>query len=184
MMRADDVAVEPSHRPGDAPEPLADLYARHHGDLVAFAKRRITRPEDAEDVIGQAFYKALRSSRGPGSARPSYPWLLRIARNLITDFYRTQKRDQPLDGVEPVIDSTESEVFAGLVGHRLQRAFACLTPQQRAVTRWRILEGRSYAEVATLLDTSEGAVRATQMRALRALRRSLATDDADEAASA
>jgi RNA polymerase sigma-70 factor (ECF subfamily) len=52
-------------------------------------------------------------------------------------------------------------------------ALEALKPEQREVVHLRLIEGRSVAEVAALLGRTEGAVKVTQMRALKAMRRRL-----------
>ena len=73
---------------------------------------------------------------------------------------------QPLDGGNPV-ESTETQYER----ERLRRALSKLTEEQAQVITLRFLEDLSIAEVAEIMDKTEGAVKALQYRAVLALRR-------------
>jgi RNA polymerase sigma-70 factor (ECF subfamily) len=129
--------------------------------------------EDAEDLVEHAFYKALRSIPRKDPRSAFNVWLFHIAKNLITDFYRTQKRHELIEDDVSTIDSAEEEALRGQLGGPLSEAVSGLTDRQREVSRLRFLDGLEYPEIAERLGCRAGAVRVAQMRALRALRKSL-----------
>lgn len=152
---------------------FGDLYDRFHTELLAYARRRVPTLEDAEDVVEHAFYKALRSIHKKDPRSPFNVWLFHITKNLITDFYRTQKVHEPIEDGLSTTASAEDEVLRTCVGGRLDKAIATLTDRQRDVIRLRFMEGLEYPEIADRLGCGPGAVRVAQMRALRALRSAL-----------
>jgi RNA polymerase sigma factor (sigma-70 family) len=124
---------------------------------------------DAEDVV-QEVLLALHLKRNtwvPGT--PVAPWLAAIARNKIVDALRRRghRVEVPVDSVLETlwIDEVENEGQA----HDLERALAKLNERQREVVRAVSLEGHTAQEVATRLHMTEGAVRVTLHRGLKAL---------------
>ena len=173
-LSADEVRQLAAHAALGDRDAFGALCAAYRGDLLAFARRRLPQFEDAEDVLQLTFLKALRSIHKRDQTRPFNVWLFHIAANTITDFYRTRKISVGLDTLQdPVESSAEEQALAGHLDARLEAAFAHLTARQRWVIRLRVLEGHSYEEIAERLRCTAGAARATQMRALQALRAAL-----------
>ena len=152
----------------------AGAYERLLG-LLAVAVRNAVRGRvrltglDAEDVV-QEVLLALHLKRGtwlPGT--PVAPWVAAIARNKIVDSLRRRGRrtEVPIDGVLETLSF--DEVPGEERAHDLERALGTLNPRQRDVVRAVSLEGHTAQEVAARLKMSEGAVRVTLHRSLKAL---------------
>jgi RNA polymerase sigma factor (sigma-70 family) len=143
--------------------------------LLTVAVRNVVRGRaraaglDPEDVV-QEVLLALHLKRNTWvTGTPVAPWVAAIARNKIVDSLRRRgtRIEVPLDDVIETlwIDEAESEGQA----HDLERALGRLNERQRDVVRAVSLEGRTAQEVATRLQMTEGAVRVTLHRSLRAL---------------
>lgn len=161
-------------------EPFAVLYARHHDEILRFARRRTGRADLAEDLTSEVFLRALDrldSFHGGNFAA----WLTRIASNVLADHYRSAavRREVPLAGwdradVEPGPDLVLLHAWEErgrlealeTAWHHSPR----LTDDHRTCLRLRFLEGRSIAQTAELMDRSTGAVKLLQHRAIRMLR--------------
>ena len=117
------------------------LYTHYHDALYGFALRRLGRPEDAEDLVEQAFYKALRAIGDRDPNRPFNVWLFHLTRNLITDYYRTHKEWRAVEPEDRVEDSTEEQVLKSYLDARLETALENLTARQRWVIQMRFFEG-------------------------------------------
>jgi RNA polymerase sigma-70 factor (ECF subfamily) len=127
--------------------------------------------EDAEDVVQDAYVRALRffSSFRGGNGRA---WLLTIVRN--TWYGRFPARggaermvafdegadDRPGDGLDP-----EALVIQQQAVERVRRALEALPPDFREVLVLRELEGLSYKEIATVVDVPIGTVMSRLARA-------------------
>ncbi len=109
-------------------------------------------------------------------------WLYRIAHNLVIDTYRKRGRATYLS-IDDAPDLVTKEEGPAQTAERqwdadnLRRAIARLTDEQASVVSLRFLEGYSITEVATLLDKTEGAIKALQYRAVSNLRRLLEHDN-------
>ena len=142
---------------------------------------RIGNRDDAEDLAGEVFLRALKSI---GSFKdqgiPLGAWLFRIAHNLMVDHLRksSKRKSVPLDEALQIRDSAnpEEETLRKLQFAEVQQAAEHLTPAQREVVSLRFAGGLTCAEVAQVMGRSIGAVRELQHVALKSLRRLLSAD--------
>jgi RNA polymerase sigma-70 factor (ECF subfamily) len=149
------------------------LYRRHVGDVYRYALAVLHNQPDAEDVTQTTFLNAYRAfQRGERPDKP-HNWLIAIAHNVCRQRFRQSAR-------RPVEVSFGEDVAASLVetdevptGEDIRRALGHLAFTQRAALVMRELEGRSYAEIADILELTTGAVETLIFRARRALREQL-----------
>jgi RNA polymerase sigma-70 factor (ECF subfamily) len=161
-----------------APRPGSDrgferLYKRHVGDVYRYALAVMRNPTDAEDVTQTTFLNAYRAYVEKGS-RPEKPqnWLIAIAHNVCRQRFRQTARRPSEVSFEDDIADTVAENDAPS-GEDIRRALGHLAFNQRAALVMRELEGRSYAEIAEILEISTSAVETLIFRARRALREQL-----------
>ncbi len=159
------------------PAALATIYDQYIERIYAYIYHRVGQAELAEDLTGQVFIQMMEAIRNNQGWKTSFSgWLYRIAHNLIVDHYRHRGRATFVDIDEaPAIASTESDpsrsAQANLDRDQLQAAMGQLTEEQAQVITLRFLEDMSIAEVAAIMQKSEGAIKALQYRAVLALRR-------------
>ena len=158
------------------PAALGVLYDQYSGKIYSYIYHRVGQVELAEDLTAQVFMRMLEAVSSGRSWQSSFSgWLYRIAHNLVIDHYRRRGRATfvDIDDASPI--SSEAEPFevveARLNGERIQAALSRLTDEQAEVITLRFIEGLNIAEVAALMDKTEGAVKALQYRAVLALRR-------------
>src|SRR5260370_14122282 len=115
-------------------------------------------------------YRALE--RGERPAKPQH-WLIAIAHNVCRQRFRQASR-------RPTEVGFNEDLAEGLVpdddtptATDIQRALGHLPLTQRSALVMRALEGRSYAEIAAVLELSVSAVETLLFRARRALREQL-----------
>jgi len=171
------------------------LHARHYKRLYHLAYLKTNNAQDAEDVASETFMRAL-ASLGRFRLKPDptggpvsfYPWLHRIALNLIVDGHRQRppsgvvSLDAPviagmralLDSQLPSGDLSPQEVVERHEVQQLVRAaIAALPPDQGDVLIHRFLGDLSAREIAPLLGRSESAVKSLLHRATVALKREI-----------
>jgi len=145
---------------------FAELYEQNFERVYAFVARRVRDRAEAEDVVSEVFYKALKGIDGyEERGVPFVAWLYTIARNVLSDRARAAGRETPLDDVDGPASSDDVERRALLF-----RLVDTLPSAQRDVIVKRFAEQRSIADVARQLGRSEGAVKQLQLRAIEALR--------------
>jgi RNA polymerase sigma factor (sigma-70 family) len=152
------------------------MYRRHVGDVYRYALAVMRNQADAEDVTQTTFMNAYRAfQRGEEIEKPQN-WLITIAHNVCRQRFRQSAR-------RPTEVAFDDDIGSHLVepeedtptGEDIRRALAHLAFNQRAALVMRELEGRSYAEIAEILDLSSSAVETLIFRARRALREQLET---------
>ena len=145
---------------------FAELYEQNFERVYAFVVRRVRDRAEAEDVVSEVFYKALKGIDGyEERGVPFVAWLYTIARNVVCDRARQAGREEPLDDRDEPSSSDDVERRALLF-----RLVDTLPAAQRDVLVARFAEERSIADVARQLGRSEGAVKQLQLRAIEALR--------------
>jgi len=167
----------------DSPEPAPDIYRgrfescfrAHHARLLAFAMRRVSGREAAEEVVADTFAVAWRRrDRIPESP---LPWLYAIASNVLADQYRSTRRRRDLGlrlAHEARADATGSDPAESLaLREAFSAAFAGLEEQEREVLRLVAWDGLDVREAAQVLGCSQGAFRVRLHRARRKLTRRL-----------
>jgi RNA polymerase sigma factor (sigma-70 family) len=148
------------------------IYRRHVGDVYRYALTLLRNPSDAEDVTQTTFLNAYRAFTRGERPRNAQNWLIAITHNVCRQRFRQSlRRPEEVeydDGIGEAIADDD-----GPSADDIQRALGQLAFNQRAALVMRELEGRSYAEIAEILETSVAAVETLIFRARRALREQL-----------
>ena len=148
------------------------LYRRHVREVYRYASAVLGNPADAEDVTQTAFLNAYRAFQS--GTRPDEPlnWLIAITHNVCRQRFREGSRRPREVGLDPEIalEPAEDERFQC---EDILRAFSQLSLNQRAVLAMRELEGRSYAEIGSVLGMTKAAVETLIFRARRSFREQL-----------
>ena len=145
----------------------SEVYRRHADELVRYATALVG-PADAPDVVVDAVVSAFESLAWP-TVENQRAYLYRAVLNRSLSVRRSDARRVAR---ELRVAGSES-VAAGESSLDAQRALANLSPQQRAVVYLTYWEDLTPAQVAALLDVSEGTVRKQLARAREQLRRIL-----------
>lgn len=148
---------------------FAPLYQRYADAVYGYCLRRLSDPELAADVTAEVFTKAL-ATIGTYRGNSFRSWLFTIARNAVIDRYRARKpADQLPESLISAQPGPEEIAIRRETRLELHSALKHLTDQQQDVITLR-LAGLSGKEIATAMDISLGAVKATQVRAFARLR--------------
>jgi RNA polymerase sigma-70 factor (ECF subfamily) len=171
--------MEPDLVPLDADD-IADLYARHARQLVAFFARRTYDADVAVELMAETFAAVVAGRarfRGSGE-EAAVAWLYSIARSRLSDWLRhahVERKALSRLGLEaPQLADAELERIDELAGTaelrvRIAGELDALAPDQRDALQLRIVEECSYEDVAARLGVSEQTARARVSRGLRAL---------------
>jgi len=158
-------------------EAFTQLYEQHFDRIYRYVALRIGDRIEAEDMTQQVFLHALRSiSSFKWKGVPFSAWLFRIAHNQVVDYLRKKTRQAtvPLDESQAGSNSNpELMVVHSLDIEQLLLATKRLTKAQREVIALRFAGELSIAQVAKVMDKSQGAVKALQHSAIVALRKAL-----------
>jgi RNA polymerase sigma-70 factor (ECF subfamily) len=159
------------------------LYDRYVDTVFRFIYFRVGNRPLAEDLTADTFLRALkRINSFTWQGRDLGAWLVTIARNLVADHFKSGRyrlevttgdvldADHPDRGPE---GSPEVAVVDHITNVALLGAVRQLNPEQQECIVLRFLHGFSVAETAHAMGKNEGAIKALQYRAVRALHRLL-----------
>ena len=135
-------------------------------------------PEPEPDEATSAEAGALESiGRFRWQAAPFSAWLFRIAHNLSMDHFRSRRRWQPEEEVpephgseEP---SAELEAMQSIGRQSMLELIDTLSPEQQQVLTLKFVFNFPNADVAKILDKTEGAIKSLQHRALASLQKQI-----------
>jgi RNA polymerase sigma factor (sigma-70 family) len=148
------------------------LYRRHVHEVYRYVLAVLRNPADAEDATQATFLSAYRAFlRGDEPLKPRN-WLLKIAHNECRQRFRaSSRRPKEVAWDERVAAPGVDETVP--TADEIRTALAQLSFNQRSALVMRELEGRSYAEIGSILDLSLSAVETLLFRARQALREQL-----------
>ncbi|MDQ2800942.1 MAG: sigma-70 family RNA polymerase sigma factor [Armatimonadota bacterium] len=185
-----DAALIAAAQGGNA-DAFGTLHTRYYKRIYHLAYLKTNNAHDAEDVASETFMRALASLsrfRLKDAQTSFYPWLHRIALNLIVDSCRQRppsgivSLDAPvIEGMHALLDSHLSNSSLSpqeiVERHEVQQlvrsAIAALPPDQGDALIYRFLGDLSTQEIAPLLGRSEAAVKSLLHRAILALKREI-----------
>jgi RNA polymerase sigma-70 factor (ECF subfamily) len=159
------------------------IYDRYVDTVFRFVYFRVGNRQLAEDLTADTFLRALkRIGSFTWQGRDLGAWLVTIARNLVADHFKSGRyRLEVTTG--DVLDadredrgpegSPEAAVVDHITNVALLGAVKQLNPEQQECIVLRFLQGFSVAETAQAMGKNEGAIKALQYRAVRALARLL-----------
>lgn len=159
-------------------EAFGQLYDAYMERIYRFIYFRVEDQQTAEDITSQVFMRAWNNlDRFRLGRTPYLAWLYTIAHNAVIDHYRTRKVTTALEDVRlsqpDYAEVVENEIDIKVEMKSIKSAMQTLTGDQQQVLMLKFIEGMSNDEIARHLGKREGAVRALQMRGLRALAKQL-----------
>ena len=156
----------------DAPGPFEARYLAFLETIVhlrpslhRYCSRMIGSVLDGEDVVQDALFQAYRKLDTFDDNRPLTPWLFRIAHNRCIDFLRRREVRQEAETATMGPDSVVPDDPPGPILNRaLEHLVLALPPKERACVLLKDVFDYSLEEVAELVDSTVGGVKAALNR--------------------
>jgi RNA polymerase sigma-70 factor (ECF subfamily) len=148
------------------------LIKKYQERLYWHIRRMVIDHDDANDVLQNMFIKVWKSLENFREDSQLYTWLYRIATNECLTFLDQQKKKAAisLSDVEEGLSNkvTASDNFdANKLEWKLQLAIQQLPEKQRLVFNLRYYDEMPYEEMSRVLETSEGALKASYHHAAK-----------------
>ncbi len=148
------------------------IIKKYQEKLYWHIRRMVVEHEDANDVLQNMFIKVWKSLENFREDSQLYTWLYRIATNESLTFLQQQKKRSSvsLDNEESTISrkiKADEHFDANKLEWKLQLAIEKLPEKQRAVFNLRYYEEMPYEEMSRVLETSEGALKASYHHAVK-----------------
>jgi RNA polymerase sigma-70 factor (ECF subfamily) len=172
----------------DLADNLEALMETHQDRLYCFALRLSGNPQDAQEIVQDAFVRAYRALQGYSAERIAAlalrPWLYRITLNVFRNRLRNKRiavvsmESLPEERLDHELANHEQErpegavVRAELRGELIAGLMA-LPERYRVAVVLRHVEGLSYVEMAETLSQPVGTVKANVHRGIQQLRQQM-----------
>lgn len=155
------------------------LVLAHRQGLVKFLCRYTHNLEEALDLAQDSFIKAWQALPRYRREAAFKTWIYQIALNTLRDNHRkgarqpmslTPVEDLPLEGR---MESPEEASVRGWLAQQVQARLAALTERQRQVVDLRLVGEHSFEEIATMLGSPVGTIKATYFQSIQKVRNAM-----------
>ena len=157
-----------------------EIVERHRRAVYHVCYRFVNNHEDASDLAQETFVRAWKGlAKFKGEAALS-TWLYRIAVNVCLNRVSSKRVDvEPLESdrfVDTTSDAPGAQLFRDERAQAVRRAIAQLPEKQRATLILRTYQDLSHQQIADILGSSVGAVKANFFHALANLKKILGSE--------
>ena len=148
------------------------IIKKYQEKLYWHVRRMVIEHEDANDVLQNVFVRVWNGLENFREDSQLYTWLYRIATNECLTYIEQQKKRSsvPLDEMESGLSNkikADSHFDANRLEWKLQLAIQQLPEKQRIVFNLRYYDEMPYEEMSRVLETSEGALKASYHHAVK-----------------
>lgn len=155
------------------------LVERHTTPLARFAAS-LGVHDAVDELVQDTFVRAFQSLDTFRADSQLRTWLFTICKRLLLDRRCAEGRRKDVAEVDERDAATEYDALDVMVGdelaERLRLAVNGLTALQREVFTLRVNEGMAYADIATVVGSTEGACRVHYHNALKAIKDQVQND--------
>ncbi len=173
MIQTDDLVILTMFRiPESREKAFALIIRKYQEKLYWHVRRMVVEHEDANDVLQNVFIKVWRSLDKFREDSQLYTWLYKIASNESLTFLDQKKKRQVISIDGHRVDLTDrimadKDFDVNKAEWKLQLAIQQLPEKQRIVFNLRYYEEMPYATMSEVLETTEGALKASYHHAVK-----------------
>jgi len=162
----EDLLIKQLQDPGSVQVAFRQLVSDYKERLYWHVRNMVKDHQDADDVLQNTFIKIYRNIGGFKGESKLYSWMYRIATNEAITFLNSKAKKFQISSEElqnNLINNLESDVYfeGDEIQLKLQRAIATLPQKQQEVFNMKYFQELKYREIADILGTSEGALKAS-----------------------
>jgi RNA polymerase sigma-70 factor (ECF subfamily) len=165
---------------------FAMLVERYQGSIYGFLRARLLQPNDAEDLTQEVFLRCFRFRDRIQVSASLRPWLLGIARNVLSEYVRRNKRRKEVAWTRTCLEldklveaEPEPATPQQEMADQLPACLDGLATSARQAIELRYDNRLPLAEIGQKLRRSEGAARLLMFRARQALKNCLTSKSGD-----
>lgn len=166
MKTEEDLLIQQLQNPDSVQVAFKQLVQEYKERLYWHVRNMVKDHEDADDVLQNTFIKIYRNIGGFKGESKLYSWMYRIATNEAITFLNSKAKKLQVSSEElqnNLINNLESDVYfeGDEIQLKLQRAIATLPQKQQEVFNMKYFQELKYREMSLILETSEGALKAS-----------------------
>lgn len=166
MQDSEDKFVNRLQDSATSQEAFRELISEYKERLYWHIRNIVKNHDDTDDILQNTFLKIYRNIDQFKGESKLYSWMYRIATNESLTFINKKSRRLQItseDLQNQIIDNLESDVYfeGDEIQLKLQKAVASLPAKQQQVFNMKYFQELKYREMSEILDTSEGALKAS-----------------------
>jgi RNA polymerase sigma-70 factor (ECF subfamily) len=176
MHHNDSILLQWFHSPETREKGYTAIIAKYQQPLYWHIRRLVIAHADADDVLQNVMLKAWKGLDNFREESQLYTWLYRIATNESISFLEKEKRRGMVNMDEELANSSaisqlqaEPHFNEAQIEWKLQLAIQQLPEKQRIVFNLRYFDEMNYHDMSEVLQTSEGALKASYHYAVKKL---------------
>jgi RNA polymerase sigma factor (sigma-70 family) len=167
--------------PATQEKAFTTLIKKYQEKLYWHIRRMVIDHEDANDVLQNMFIKVWKGLSNFREDSQLYTWLYRIATNECLSFLEQQKKKAVVSLTTGEADlsnlvKADKHFDANKLEWKLQLAIQQLPEKQRVVFNLRYYDEMPYEEMSKVLETSEGALKASYHHAAKKIEQFMLKD--------
>jgi len=158
-----------------------ELLSEYKERLYWHIRNIVKSHDDADDVLQNTFIKVYRNIHGFKGESKLFSWMYRIATNEALTFLNqnSKRANQSIEEFQQqAISNLKADVYfeGSDIQLKLQEAIATLPHKQQLVFNMKYFEDIKYSEMSDILETSEGALKASYHIAVKKIEEYLTKD--------
>lgn len=166
---------------GDRDQAFTKLVEKYQEKLYWHIRKIVIDHDDADDVLQNTFIKTWKGLDAFREDATLFTWLYRIATNEALTLLKQKKRAQfvPLEGQEHRLgENLDSGLYVdgNEIQIKLQKAIISLPEKQRVVFNMKYFDEMKYEQMAEILETSVGALKASYHHAVKKIEKMINND--------
>jgi len=172
LKTSEDLLIKRLQEKKTSSEAFKELVSLYKERLYWHIRNMVKDHEDTHDVLQNTFIKIFKNIHNFKGESKLFSWMYRIATNEAISFLNKRaKRNQisSEDLQQQLIANLESDVYfeGDEIQLKLQKAIASLPAKQQQVFNMKYFQELKYREISEILETSEGALKASYHHAAK-----------------
>ncbi|TSE06223.1 MULTISPECIES: RNA polymerase sigma factor [Aquimarina] len=165
----------------DIDKAFRELVTLYQQRLYWHIRNMLKNHDDTDDVLQNVFIKVYKNIKKFNGDSKLYSWLYRIATNESITFLNQKAKKYAISNEElnqQLIQNLEADVYyeGDQIQLKLQKAIATLPQKQQQVFNMKYFQELKYREMSEILETSEGALKASYHLASKKIEEFLKND--------
>jgi RNA polymerase sigma factor (sigma-70 family) len=153
-------------------EAFQKLLVTYQKPLYYHIRNIVLNHDDSDDVLQNTFIKIFQNLKNFKGDSKLFSWMYRIATNESLTFIKQKAKKNKISTEElnsRIIENLPSDIYfdGNQIQIKLQKAISLLPPKQQLVFKMKYFEELKYEEIAVILDTSVGALKASYHHAVK-----------------
>lgn len=180
-MNNEDLLLSQLKSPSTREKAFRELITLYKERLYWHIRKIVISHDDTDDVLQNTFIKVFRSIDKFKGDSKLFSWMYRIATNEAITFINKNAKRLQTNNEEvqtKAVNNLTSDVYfdGNEIQLKLQKAIATLPQKQQMVFNMKYFDDLKYKEMSDILETSEGALKASYHIAVKKIEAYLTTD--------